>query len=108
MKLLIFIFLAIGSNLAVASECTLTEVGAKAMAELYVLKNEADIRAWISGKEDISIIAKRIAETASYSEERNSYFFDVVTYANNGGPWYSGAWLEASCSGIHMDYEFVD
>lgn len=108
MKLLILISLIVGANFSFASECTLTETGAKAMAELYVLKNESKIRDWVGKKEDLSLIANRIAETASYSEERNSYFFEVAILPNNGGPSNSWAWLEASCSGIHFDDQLVD
>tara|TARA_B100001248_G_scaffold262721_1_gene261555 strand:- start:18061 stop:18390 length:330 start_codon:yes stop_codon:yes gene_type:complete len=107
-KFLTIFTMIVSSNLALASDCSLSEVGAKSMAELYVLKNEDQIRMWVGDNNTIQKIAEGIAATAKYSSERNSYFFDVITLPNNGGPLQSGAWLEASCSGINMDYQLID
>lgn len=108
MKLLILISLIFSANLTFASECTHVETGAKAMAELYIIKNESQIRDWAGDKEDIFTLASRIAETSSYSRERNSYFFEIAVLPNNGGPTSGWAWLEASCSGVEFNYQLVD
>lgn len=108
MKYILFIALAFTVNVSLAQACTLTPTGAKAMAELFVLSNESEIAKWVEITPSLESLAKKIASTGEYSSERNSYYFEIVTYPNNGGSWHSGAWLEATCSGIHLDYQTVD
>lgn len=107
-KMIALFMLLVGPTMAFGAQCTLPEMAAKAMAELYVLKNEAQIRDWVGEAEDISTLANRIAQTAAYSEERNSYYFEVITYPNNGGRMHSAAWLEAHCSGVEFDFQLID
>ena len=92
---------------AFAKDCDLNQLAASSMAELYVLKNESEIRKWVEFK-DLGAFAQEVASRGEYSDEHDKHYFEIVTYPNNGGSWHSSAWLEVSCLGVHLNSQLVD
>lgn len=107
MKLISFFIAILFAHPVFAQDCRLNNVAASAMAELFVLNNEREIRTWVEIT-DLSAFAKEVASKGEYSKAQDTYFFEIVTYPNNGGSWHTSAWLEVSCSGVHLNYQLVD